>query len=93
MLVLALLFVLSLLVGRWEQPRAVGPTPPGWAVAVAAALTIVPPTLIIQYFLDLKLAILGAVCFGIAILMLARWPRAAADADDSAPAASAASSA
>ena len=77
------------------QPRALGQTPPGWAVAVAAALTIVPPTLIIQYFLDLKLAVVGAVCFGIAILMLARWPRpkTAEAPGDSAPAASAASSA
>ena len=91
-LVLALLFVLSLLVGRWEQPREVGPTPPGWVVAVAAALTIVPPTLIIQYFLDLRLAIVGAVCFGVAILMLGRWPRAKG-LRDPAPSARAASSA
>jgi fucose 4-O-acetylase-like acetyltransferase len=75
-LVLALLFVLSLLVGRWERPRELGPTPPGWVVAVAAALTIVPAVLIIQYFLDLKLAVMGAACYGIAILVLGRWPRA-----------------
>jgi fucose 4-O-acetylase-like acetyltransferase len=74
-LVLALLFVLSLLVGRWERPRELGPTPPGWVVAVAAALTIVPAVLIIQYFLDLKLAVMGAACYGIAILVLGRWPR------------------
>lgn len=75
-LVLALLFVLSLLVGRWERPRELGPTPPGWVVAVASALTIVPAVLIIQYFLDLRLAVVGAVCYGIAILVLGRWPRA-----------------
>jgi len=92
-LVLALLFVLSLLVGRWEQPRAVETTPPGWTVAIAAALTIVPPTLIIQYFLDLKLAIVAAVCFGLAILMLRRWPGRTAVAGDAEPSASAASSA
>lgn len=74
-LVLALLFLLSLLVGRWERPREVGQTPPGGVVAVAAALTIVPAVLIIQYFLDLKLAVIGAVCYGIAILVLGRWPR------------------
>ena len=73
LLVLALLFALSLLVGRWEQPREVRATPPGWVVAIAAALTIGPPVLIIQYFLDLKLAIVSAVCFGIAILLLRRW--------------------
>ncbi len=92
LLVLALLFVLSLLVGRWERPRQLGSTPPGWIVVVASALTIVPPTLIIQYFLDLRLAIVGAVCFGIAILMLGRWPKPAAAIEPSAAPASAASS-
>ena len=92
-LVLALLFVLSLLVGRWEQPRAVETTPHGWTVAIAAALTIVPPTLIIQYFLDLKLAIVATVCFGLAILLLRGWPGRTAVAGDAEPSASAASSA
>lgn len=91
LLVLALLFALSLVVGRWEQPRDAGPTPPAWVVVVASVLTIAPPTLIIQYFLDLKLAIVGAVCFGIAILILRRWPRR--HPVESSPAASAASSA
>ncbi len=76
-IVLALLFALSLLVGRWEQPREIGPTPPQGVVVLASALTIVPPVLIIEFFLDLKLAILSAVCFGIAILLLGRWPAAA----------------
>jgi len=75
LVVLGLLFALSLLVGRWERPREMAAPPPGWVVAVAAVLTIVPPTLIIQYFLDLKLAIVSALCFGIAILVLRRWPR------------------
>ena len=89
--VLGLLFALSLLVGRWERPRDVQTRPPGGVVAVACILTIVPPTLIIQYFLDLKLAIVGAVCFGIAILILRRWPRRTGV--EPAPAASATSSA
>ncbi len=75
-IVLALLFALSLLVGRWEQPREIGPTAPQGVVVLASALTIVPPVLIIEFFLDLKLAILSAVCFGIAILLLGRWPAA-----------------
>ncbi|HEY4225070.1 MAG TPA: acyltransferase [Pseudolysinimonas sp.] len=75
LIVLALLFALSLLVGRWEQPREVGPTPPAAVVAIASVLTIVPPALIIEFFLDLKLSILSAVCFGAAILLLGRWPR------------------
>ncbi len=75
-LVLVLIFALSLLVGRFEAPREVGPTPPGWVVAVAAALTIIPPIFIIEYFLNLVLAIVSAVCFGVAILLLGRWPAA-----------------
>jgi fucose 4-O-acetylase-like acetyltransferase len=93
LLVLGLLFALSLLVGRWEQPREVGPTPPAWVVAVAAILTIVPPTLIIQFFLGLTLAIVGAVCFGIAILLLGRWPSARRDPASPAAAASRSASA
>lgn len=74
LIVLGALFALSLLVGRWEAPREVGPTPPGFVVGVAAALTITPTFLVIEYFLDLWLAILGAVFLGAAILLLGRWP-------------------
>ena len=75
-LVLLLIFALSFLVGRFEAPREVGPTPPNWVVVLASALTIVPPALIIEYFLNLPLAILSAICFGVAILLLGRWPAA-----------------
>ncbi len=72
--VIGLLFALSLVVGRWESPRELGPTPPGWVVGFVAVLTIVPPLLITEFFLDLKLAIMGAVFFSVAILVLGRWP-------------------
>jgi fucose 4-O-acetylase-like acetyltransferase len=72
-LVLAGLFALSFLVGRWEQPREVGVTPPPPIVAVAAALTIVVPLLIIPLGLDIWLAIAGAITLGLAILLLGRW--------------------
>jgi fucose 4-O-acetylase-like acetyltransferase len=74
-LVLAILFALSFLVGRWERPRELGSTPPSRVVAVAAVLTFVPPFLVIEYFLDLGLAAAGALCFSAAILLLRRWPR------------------
>jgi len=74
LLVLAALFGLSFLVGRWEQPREAGPTPPVAVVGVAAVLTFVPPFLVIEYFLDLPLALAGAASFGLAILLLGRWP-------------------
>ena len=74
LLVLALLFALSRLVGRWEAPRTPVRTPPGWVVAVASALTITPPLLEIEFPFDLTLAILGAVCFSIVLVLLGRWP-------------------
>ncbi|HEV7741149.1 MAG TPA: acyltransferase [Pseudolysinimonas sp.] len=72
-LVLGVLFALSLLVGRWEQPREAGPTPPAVIVALAAVLTILVPVLLIPLGLDFVLAIAGAVTFGVAILILGRW--------------------
>lgn len=72
-LVLGVLFALSLLVGRWEQPRELGATPPAAFVALAAILTIAVPVLLIPLGLDFALAIAGAVTFGIAILILGRW--------------------
>ena len=78
-LVLGVLFALSLLVGRWEQPREPGITPPAPVVALAAALTIAVPVLLIPLGLDFVLAVAGAVTFGIAILILGRWRVPAAD--------------
>ncbi|MGN6502914.1 MAG: acyltransferase family protein [Pseudolysinimonas sp.] len=74
LIVLGVLFALSLVVGRWEQPREPGRTPEAPVVALAAALTIAVPVLIIPLGLDLALAIAGAVTFGAAILILGRWP-------------------
>ncbi|MEO5535418.1 MAG: acyltransferase family protein [Pseudolysinimonas sp.] len=75
LIVLAALFALSFLVGRWEQPRELGPTPPIVVVAVAAVLTFVPAFLVTVLFLQLWLAILGAGMFSVAILLLGRWPQ------------------
>ncbi len=74
LIVLGILFGLSFVVGRWEQPREIGPTPPIPVVVVAAALTFVSAFLVVEYFLDLQLAIAGAVCLSVAILLLGRWP-------------------
>jgi fucose 4-O-acetylase-like acetyltransferase len=73
LLVLGALFGLSFLVGRWEQPRELGRTPPGPVVAIAALLTFVPPFAVIEWYLDLPLAVLGALLLGVAILLLGRW--------------------
>ena len=68
------LFALSFLVARWEAPREIGGTPPGPIVGLAAFLTFLPAFCVMQWFLDLPLAILGALCLGAAILLLGRWP-------------------
>lgn len=73
LVVLAALFALSLLVGRFEQPRELGETPPTLFVGIAAVLTIAVPLLIIPWGLDLPLAIAGSVTLSIAILILGRW--------------------
>jgi len=72
-LVLAALFGLSFLVGRWETPGEVGVTPPAWIVGLAAVLIFVPAVLILQWFLNLEFAIIGAVFYGAAVLLLGRW--------------------
>jgi Acyltransferase family len=71
--VLVALFGLSFLVGRWESPREVGVTPPAGIVALCAVLVFVPALLILQWFLNLEFAILGAVFYGVAVLILGRW--------------------
>ena len=75
-IVFAALFALSFLVGRWEAPREVGVTPPGYISAIAALLTFIPAFAVTEWFLDFPLAVLGSICFSIAILLLGRWPRA-----------------
>jgi hypothetical protein len=35
----------------------------------------VPTFLVIEYFLDLWLALAGAACLSVAILLLGRWPQ------------------
>ncbi|TBN57188.1 acyltransferase [Glaciihabitans arcticus] len=72
-IVLVALFGLSFLVGRWEAPREVGPTPPPVVVGVAAVLAFLPALLVLQFFLDLQLAIVGAVLLGVAVMVLGRW--------------------
>ncbi|HWH27161.1 MAG TPA: acyltransferase [Pseudolysinimonas sp.] len=72
-LVLAALFALSLLVGRWEVPRELGGTPPRAFIVLASVLTIVPPFVEVEYLLNLPIAVAGALGTGIAILILGRW--------------------
>lgn len=70
---LAAVFGLSFIVGRWEAPREVAATPPGSVVGVAAILSFIPSFLVMEFFMDLPIAITGSVLLGVAILTLGRW--------------------
>jgi fucose 4-O-acetylase-like acetyltransferase len=71
LIVLGILIALSFVVGRWERPTPIETTPAGVA-ALAAALTFLPTFLVIEYFLDLGLAITGAACLAAAVALLTR---------------------
>jgi fucose 4-O-acetylase-like acetyltransferase len=72
-ILLALLFALSFLVGRFEQPRALGSIPSLRAVVAATALVAAVPIIMIPPGLDFALAVAGVITFGSAILILDRW--------------------
>ncbi|TAJ46467.1 MAG: acyltransferase [Herbiconiux sp.] len=76
LLVMAAVFGLSFLVGRWEAPREFGPKPPTPVVAVATVLAFIPPFAVMEFFMDLPLAIGGSVLLAVAVLLLGRWPAA-----------------
>lgn len=71
-LVLAAVFALSFLVGRWEAPRMVGATPRPAVVAVATVLAFVPPFVVMEWYMDLPTALVGSVLLSAAILLLGR---------------------
>jgi hypothetical protein len=79
-LVLAAVFALSFVVGRWEAPRERGATPPTGVVAVATVLAFVPPFLVMEFFMDLPTALIGVVLLSAAVLLLGRWRRRPGDA-------------
>ncbi len=84
--VLGAVFLLSFLVGRWEAPREVTATPPGSVVAVAAVLSFIPSFLVMEFFMDLPLAIIGSVLLAVSVLMLGRWKSAASNPSGTTPA-------
>ncbi|RUQ84403.1 acyltransferase family protein [Labedella gwakjiensis] len=71
-LVLAAVFALSFLVGRWEAPRMVGATPRPAVVAIATVLAFVPPFVVMEWYMDLPTAVVGSALLSAAILLLGR---------------------
>lgn len=71
--VLLAVFALSFVVGRWEAPREITPTPPANIVAIAAVLSFIPSFLVMEFFMNLTLAVVGSMLLAVSVLMLGRW--------------------
>ncbi|MDT3315304.1 acyltransferase [Microbacterium sp. KSW4-11] len=74
--VLAVLLLLSLAIARWEALGTLGSTPPRAVVALAWVCAFVPPFAVMEWFLDLPIAVGGAVLLAVAVFLLRRRPRA-----------------
>ncbi|MEW1836259.1 acyltransferase [Microbacterium sp. NPDC079995] len=70
--VLGVLLALSLAIVRWEALGALGPTPPRIVVVVAWVCAFVPPFAVMEWFLDLPIAVGGAVLLAAAVFLLRR---------------------
>jgi len=76
---IAAVLALSLLVGRWEALGELGRTPSPAAVAVGWLLAVVPPFAVMQWFLDVWLAVGGAVLLAVAVPLLRGRHRVASE--------------
>ena len=74
--VIGALLALSLVVGRWETVGELGPTPAAAIVAIAWLCAFVPPFAVMEWSLDVRLAVGGAILLGVSVLLLRRAPGA-----------------
>ncbi len=70
--VLAAVLALSLLVARWEALGDLRATPGAVLVAIGWLCAFVPPFAVMQWFLDVQLAVGGAILLAAAVLLLRR---------------------
>lgn len=68
--VVGLVLALSLVVGRIEEPWDSRPTPPTAVVVVGTVLAFIPPFLVMEFFLDLPIAVVGSVLLAVAVVLL-----------------------
>ncbi|WP_405372501.1 MULTISPECIES: acyltransferase [unclassified Microbacterium] len=68
--VLAVLLSLSLAIARWEGLGRLGPTPSRAQVAGGWLLAFAPPFAVMQWFLDVWIAVGGAVSLALAVVLL-----------------------
>lgn len=84
--VIAAVLALSFVVGRWEAIGPLGPTPASAVVAVAWLCAVAPPFAVMQWFLDVWLAVGGAVLLTVAVVLLRGRSTRTVDALPSGPA-------
>ncbi|SIT74888.1 acyltransferase [Microbacterium sp. RU33B] len=72
LVVMGLLYALSLVVARWEAMPSLPPAPRTGAVALGVLLAFVPAFLVMELGLDVRLALLGAAAYAVAVLALRR---------------------
>ncbi len=70
--VMGLLYALSLVVARWEAIPSLPPAPRTRAVALGVLLAFFPAFLVMELGLDVRLALLGAAAYAVAVLVLRR---------------------
>ncbi|MGV9194582.1 acyltransferase family protein [Microbacterium sp. MC2] len=70
--VLAAVLALSLAIARWEALGRLSPTPSAGWVAVGWVCAFVPPFAVMEWFLDVWLAVGGAVLLAVAVWALRR---------------------
>src|SRR5690606_17616796 len=68
--VLAAVLALSLAIARWEALGRLSPTPSAGWVAVGWVCAFVPPFAVMEWFLDVWLAVGGAVLLAVAVWAL-----------------------
>jgi len=68
------LLALSLAIAKWEALGTLGPTPHPIVGGLAWVCAFLPPFAVMEWFLDLPIAAVGALLLGVAVLLLRRRP-------------------
>ncbi|WEK12299.1 MAG: acyltransferase [Candidatus Microbacterium phytovorans] len=68
--VLAAVLALSVLIARWEALGTLGPSPSPVVVGIAWLCAVAPPFAVMQWFLDLPLAVGGTVLLTVSVVLL-----------------------
>ena len=72
LVVMGILYALSLVVGRWEAIPPLPADPRPASVGLGVALAFVPAFLVMEFGLDVRLAVGGALAYAVAVTVLRR---------------------